>query len=207
MNNDTSLPVWLDEIVSIEYSEDLEREQRASVGEYFWEMGNKFDDFDTFYEQVARDWPEEPLNPDHRAHSLENYRQGDPWNCLGRTTFLTALADIGFGKTMDIVLEYTGDWDPEREMVRQNRSHIHLKDRDGTQYGPSATYDSDDEFYRTSQHDPEILPLLYRLSEAHYKAENGNIDEAREITRQVEDSTVSSEYIGRKIAEVKEFGY
>lgn len=207
MDTDTSLPAWLDVIVSIEYGDDLEPEQRARVGEYFWEAGNQFDDFDTFYEQVARDWPEEPLNADHRAHSLENYRQGDPWNCLGRTTFLTALADIGFGKTMDIVLEYTGDWDPERQMVRQNRSHIYLKDQDGKQYGPSANYNPEDEFYGISNHSPEILPPLYRLSEAYFKAENGNMDEAREITREVEDSTVGSEYIGKKIAEVKEFGY
>ncbi|MDY6773579.1 MAG: hypothetical protein SVS85_00135 [Candidatus Nanohaloarchaea archaeon] len=207
MNPDTSLPDWLDEIVSIEYGEELSREQRASVGEYFWNKGSELDDFDTFYAQVVREWPEEVLTTDHRAHSIENYWKQEPWNCLGRTTFLTALADLGFGKDVDIVLEYTGDWDAEQEMVRQNRSHVYLIGQDGTQYGPDSTYDADDEFYGVSNHGPEILPPLYRLSEAYITWRNGDHETAMAMADKVEERSPASVYIDRKVEEVRKFGY
>ncbi|MFB6294120.1 MAG: hypothetical protein ABEI97_00010 [Candidatus Nanohaloarchaea archaeon] len=212
------LPDWLDSIVEAEYGEDVEDARRRSVGERFWQVGNQFTDFDTFYREAVSTHPEKRLSGEHRAHALDNYWTGAPWNCLGKTVFASGVGEVGLGDDIGIVLQSTGREHPQSGAYWQNSSHVKVEGPDGTEYGPDAPYAEkvdgrgtvveDGRIYSITRHDQDILPALYRLSDAQHAWENGNpADAAALVEEAAADAPRDAEYVSRKLEEIDRFGF
>ncbi len=211
------LPDWLGSIVEAEYGGDAGPARHRQVGERFWQLGKQFTDFDEFYEAAVSNHPEQRLSGEHRAHALDNYWEGDPWNCLGKVVFSSGVADIGLGEDIDIILQSTGQEHPQTGTYWQNSSHVKVEGPDGTEYGPDTpvvekvdgrgTVVEDGRIYSITAHDQDILPPLYQLSDAQYAWENGEPDKAAAHVEAAADAPRDAEYVNRKLEEIDLFGF
>ncbi|MDY6769476.1 MAG: hypothetical protein SVU88_00730 [Candidatus Nanohaloarchaea archaeon] len=211
------LPDWLDDILAHEYDADIDDGRRRAAGDRFWRVGRRFDSFERFYQEVVEGQEEGRLNGDNRAHSIENYWCDRPWNCLGKVVFASAVADIGMGETVDVVLQSMGKEHPQTGTYWQNQAHVKVKGPDGEEYGPDAPYADrvdgrgtvveGDRIYTAREHSEDVLVPLYHLSDAKHAWANDRQEDTLDLIDEAESNDAGAAYVNRKIDEIRRFGF